>query len=47
MPNAVVIDLNVDVSEEAATPGENLVNGLKNSTIALGQIFDKMKKLNK
>ncbi|MGE7092002.1 siderophore ABC transporter substrate-binding protein [Lysinibacillus sp. NPDC048646] len=41
VPNAVVIDLNVDVSEETATPGENLVNGLKNSTIALGQIFDK------
>jgi len=41
VPNAVVIDLNVDVSEEAATPGENLVNGLKNSTIALGKIFDK------
>ncbi|GAB0166836.1 siderophore ABC transporter substrate-binding protein [Lysinibacillus sp. CTST325] len=41
VPNAAVIDLNVDVSEEAATPGENLVNGLKNSTIALGQIFDK------
>lgn len=41
VPNAVVIDLNVDVSEESATPGENLVNGLKNSTIALGQIFDK------
>ncbi|KOS62976.1 siderophore ABC transporter substrate-binding protein [Lysinibacillus agricola] len=41
VPNAVVIDLNVDISEEAATPGENLVNGLKNSTIALGKIFDK------
>lgn len=41
VPNAAVIDLNVDVSEEAATPGENLVNGLKNSTIALGKIFDK------
>ncbi|MEK5334221.1 siderophore ABC transporter substrate-binding protein [Lysinibacillus sp. FSL W8-0992] len=41
VPNAAVIDLNVDVSEEAATPGENLENGLKNSTIALGQIFDK------
>ncbi|MFE3574921.1 siderophore ABC transporter substrate-binding protein [Lysinibacillus sp. NPDC059133] len=41
VPNAVVIDLNVDVSEEAATPGENLVNGLKDSTIALGKIFDK------
>lgn len=41
VPNAVVIDLTFDVSEEAATPGENLVNGLKDSTLALGQIFDK------
>ena len=41
VPNAVVIDLNFDVSAEAATPGENLVNGLKSSTIALGEIFDK------
>lgn len=41
VPNAVVIDLNFDVSEETDAPGENLVNGLKNSTIALGQIFDK------
>ena len=41
VPNAVVIDLNFDVSEEAATPGENLVNGLKNSTLSLGKIFDK------
>ena len=41
VPNAAVIDLNFDVSEQAATPGENLVNGLKHSTIALGQIFDK------
>lgn len=41
VPNAVVIDLNVDVSEEASTPGENLVNGFKNYTIALGKIFDK------
>jgi ABC-type enterochelin transport system, periplasmic component len=41
VPNAAVIDLNFDVSEAAATPGENLVNGLKASTLALGQIFDK------
>lgn len=41
VPNAAVIDLNIDVSEEADTPGENLVNGLKDFTIALGQIFDK------
>ncbi len=43
VPNAAVIDLNFDVSEAADAPGENLVNGLKNSTIALGQIFDKNK----
>ncbi|HEY4389846.1 MAG TPA: siderophore ABC transporter substrate-binding protein [Paenibacillus sp.] len=41
VPNAAVIDLNFDVSEKAATPGENLVNGLKDSTISLGKIFDK------
>ena len=41
VPNAAVIDLNIDVSEEVDSPGENLVNGLKNSTIILGQIFDK------
>ena len=41
VPNAVVIDLNFDVSESANAPGENLVNGLNNSTIALGKIFDK------
>lgn len=43
VPNAAVIDLNFDVSEEADTPGENLVNGLKDSTAALGKIFDKNK----
>jgi len=41
VPNAAVINLNIDVSDEAATPGENLVNGLKNSTVILGQIFEK------
>lgn len=41
VPNAAVIDLNFDVSEEANAPGENLVSGLKNSTTALGKIFDK------
>ncbi|WFA08210.1 siderophore ABC transporter substrate-binding protein [Tissierella sp. Yu-01] len=41
VPNAAVIDLNIDVSETADTPGENLVNGLKDATITLGQIFDK------
>lgn len=41
VPNAVVIDLNIDTSEEAATPGANLVNGLKDATTTLGKIFDK------
>lgn len=41
VPNAAVIDLNFDVSEEAASPGENLVNGFKDATISLGEIFDK------
>ncbi|MDQ0091185.1 iron complex transport system substrate-binding protein [Paenibacillus anaericanus] len=41
VPNAAVIDLNFDVSEEADAPGENLVNGFKDATISLGQIFDK------
>lgn len=41
VPNAVVIDLNFDVSEKAATPGENLIKGLKDATISLGKIFDK------
>lgn len=41
VPNAAVIDLNFDVSEEADTPGANLVNGFKDSTLTLGKIFDK------
>lgn len=43
VPNTAVIDLNFDVSEEADKPGENLVSGLKDSTVALGKIFDKNK----
>ena len=41
VPNAAVIDLAFDVSEDVENPGESLVNGLKNSTTALGMIFDK------
>lgn len=41
VPNAVVIDFSWNVSEAAETPGENLINGLKDSTKSLGQIFDK------
>lgn len=40
VPNAAVIDLNIDVSEEAGTPGENLANGMKESTRTLGAIFE-------
>jgi len=41
VPNAAVINLNFDVSGESGSSGESLVNGLENSTLALGQIFDK------
>jgi len=41
VPNTAVINLDFDVSENAEKSGENLINGLKNSTIALGKIFDK------
>ncbi|NLY21030.1 MAG: ABC transporter substrate-binding protein [Tissierellia bacterium] len=41
VPNAAVIDVNLDVSGENGPAGENLINGLKNSTVVLGQIFDK------
>lgn len=41
VPSAAVINLDFDVSETASTPGENLVNGLKSSTLTLGKIFDK------
>ncbi len=43
VPNATVIDLEIDLSQEAETPGENLVNGVKNNTLILGRIFDKNK----
>lgn len=43
VPNAAVIDLNIDVSETSQTPGKNLVEGLKNSTTTLGKIFSKEK----
>ncbi|GGG00596.1 siderophore ABC transporter substrate-binding protein [Paenibacillus aceti] len=41
VPNAAVIDLSFDVSEKSDAPGESLVNGLKDATTSLGQIFDK------
>ena len=41
VPNAVVISLNFDVSVDAESSGDNLVNGFRDYTLALGQIFDK------
>lgn len=41
VPNAAVINIDIDVSTENGTAGENLVNGFKNTTTMLGQIFDK------
>ncbi|CAM4244388.1 ABC transporter substrate-binding protein [Paenibacillus phoenicis] len=41
VPNAAVIDVNVDVSGENGTPGDNLVNGFKEITTKFGEIFDK------
>lgn len=41
VPNAAVINLNFDVSVEAESSGDNLVNGFKDFTLALGAIFDK------
>jgi len=41
VPNAAVINLNIDVSAADGTAGEKLVNGFKDITTLLGQIFDK------
>lgn len=41
VPNADIINLNWDVSEEAGNPGENLVKGFKESIDGLGKIFEK------
>lgn len=41
VPNAAVINLNIDVSAKDGTSGQNLVNGFKDITLTLGKIFDK------
>ena len=41
VPNAAVISLNFDVSVDAESAGDNLINGFRNFTLALGEIFDK------
>jgi ABC transporter, substrate-binding protein len=46
VPNASVIDLDTDVSEDSQSPGNNLLEGFINSTTILGEIFDKEEKAN-
>ena len=49
VPNAVVVDFSFDVSGANGEAGKSLIEGLTNTTTALGQIFDKneeAKKLN-
>lgn len=41
VPNAAVININIDVSADDGTAGDNLVNGFKDVTLMLGKIFDK------
>lgn len=41
LPKADIINLNWDVSKDAEKPGENLINGFKDSIDSLGAIFDK------
>jgi len=41
VPQAAVINVNIDVSAADGTAGDSLVNGFKDITTMLGQIFDK------
>ena len=41
VPEAVVINLNFDVSVNAESAGTNLVNGFRDFTLSLGKIFEK------
>ena len=43
VPNAVVVDFSFDVSNKDGKAAEDLVAGFSESTLALGQIFDKEK----
>lgn len=47
VPNATVVDFNFDVSGKEGNAGENLVAGFTDSTLALGEIFDKQKEAEK
>ena len=41
LPNATIVDFSYDVSEKSEHPGDNLINGFKESTLALGEISEK------
>lgn len=41
LPNASVIDISTDVSEDAESPGNNLLENFINSTTILGEIFER------
>ncbi|WP_214816897.1 siderophore ABC transporter substrate-binding protein [Exiguobacterium sp. s59] len=41
VPEAAVIDLDIEIPEDSGTPGEILVKGLTDTTLTLGKIFDK------
>lgn len=41
LPNASIIDIDMDVSEETESPGNNLLEGYIDSTKILGEIFNK------
>ena len=41
VPEATVINLDIDVSQESEDPGRNLTEGLIETTRTLGEIFDK------
>ena len=43
VPEAAVIDLDIELPEQSGTPGELLVKGLEDTTHTLGQIFAKEK----
>ncbi|WP_311516752.1 ABC transporter substrate-binding protein [uncultured Anaerococcus sp.] len=41
LPNATIVYFSYDVSEKSEHPGDNLINGFKESTLAFGEIFEK------
>lgn len=46
LPDATIIDYSYDVSAKEGNPGENLINGFKESTEGLGKIFGKENEAN-